>query len=92
MAFRSEAGHPGIQLSNFQSVRSDDHGVYILFTQISALGVDRSDNTVDADVISEIYIPKALVSGFVRAVSKHLPGSQEPESEEEHVEGDAVQS
>lgn len=61
----------GIRLSNWQSVRSDDHGTYLLFAQISALGLDAKKMTADADVVTEIFIPKGLMPGFLQALRPH---------------------
>lgn len=93
VVLRTNDGFPGIQMSNWQSVRSDEHGVYVLFAQISALGVNLAEQTADADVISEVYVPRAILPGLLKALNNHAdsPAAQTPD-EQQSVDNDGEAS
>jgi hypothetical protein len=62
----------GAQLSNWQLVRSDPNGIYLVATQINLMGANEDDKTVEAQVLSHIFIPHSLAPDLLESLREHI--------------------
>jgi hypothetical protein len=73
----------GAQLSNWQLVQSDAHGIYIIGAQINLMGADPEDESIEARLLSHLFMPHEVARQFAKALEAQLEKSDEREDEVE---------
>lgn len=73
----------GAQLSNWQLVQSDAHGIYIVGAQINLMGADPEDESIEARLLSHLFMPYEVARGFAQALQAQLDKADEREDEAE---------